>query len=130
MFRPQSLLALVGLIVLPALARADDWPQWLGPQRDGVWRETGLLEKFPKGGPKVLWRATRSSSRVRRVTSTTLRSTPLRIAALAFPALTPPPCAQGWAKLVPPLAHSTIQATHSVGRCARLVQQYRQTLGQ
>jgi outer membrane protein assembly factor BamB len=37
-------------------ARADDWPQWLGPQRDGVWREKGLMEKFPAGGPKVLWR--------------------------------------------------------------------------
>ena len=35
---------------------ADDWPQWFGPQRDGVWRETGILEKFPEGGPKVLWR--------------------------------------------------------------------------
>ncbi|MEX2112422.1 MAG: PQQ-binding-like beta-propeller repeat protein [Pirellulales bacterium] len=35
---------------------ADDWPQWLGPQRDGVWRESGLLDKFPDGGPKVLWR--------------------------------------------------------------------------
>src|SRR4051812_49805987 len=38
-------------------ARADDWPQWLGPQRDGVWRETGILDKFPAKGPKVLWRA-------------------------------------------------------------------------
>jgi outer membrane protein assembly factor BamB len=28
----------------------------LGPQRDGVWRETGILEKFPEGGPKVRWR--------------------------------------------------------------------------
>jgi outer membrane protein assembly factor BamB len=37
--------------------RADDWPQWLGPQRDGVWRESGVLDKFPEGGPKVLWRA-------------------------------------------------------------------------
>lgn len=37
-------------------ARADDWPQWLGPRRDGVWRETGILRKFPVGGPKVLWR--------------------------------------------------------------------------
>jgi outer membrane protein assembly factor BamB len=36
--------------------RADDWPQWLGPQRDGVWRETGILEQFPAGGPKVRWR--------------------------------------------------------------------------
>jgi outer membrane protein assembly factor BamB len=38
-------------------SRADDWPQWLGPRRDGVWRETGILEKFPPGGPKVRWRA-------------------------------------------------------------------------
>jgi len=37
-------------------ARADDWPQWLGPQRDGVWREAGIIEKFPEGGPPVLWR--------------------------------------------------------------------------
>ena len=36
--------------------RADNWPQWLGPQRDGVWRETGILDKFPKDGPKVLWK--------------------------------------------------------------------------
>ena len=36
--------------------RADDWPQWLGPQRDGVWRETGLLDAFPKGGPKPKWK--------------------------------------------------------------------------
>jgi hypothetical protein len=36
--------------------RADDWPQWLGPKRDGVWRETGIMEKFPEGGPKVRWR--------------------------------------------------------------------------
>src|SRR5262249_5283962 len=39
-----------------APAQAHDWPQWLGPSRDGVWRETGLLSKFPPGGPKILWR--------------------------------------------------------------------------
>jgi outer membrane protein assembly factor BamB len=27
--------------------RADDWPQWLGPKRDGVWRETGIVETLP-----------------------------------------------------------------------------------
>lgn len=49
------------LVLLACLAagaaRADDWPQWLGPQRDGVWREGGIVERFPEGGPKVLWRA-------------------------------------------------------------------------
>jgi outer membrane protein assembly factor BamB len=38
------------------LVHADDWPQWLGPQRDSIWRESGIIEKFPVGGPKVRWR--------------------------------------------------------------------------
>ena len=42
------------LATLPLLA--DDWPQWLGPQRDGVWRENRIVEKFPAKGPKVRWR--------------------------------------------------------------------------
>jgi outer membrane protein assembly factor BamB len=42
--------------LLVSFLRADDWPQWLGPQRDGVWRETGILERFPAAGPKVRWR--------------------------------------------------------------------------
>jgi outer membrane protein assembly factor BamB len=40
---------------LPRL-RADDWPQWQGPRADGVWREMGIVEKFPAGGPPVRWR--------------------------------------------------------------------------
>ena len=46
-------------LALSALAnpvRADDWPQWRGPQRDGVWRENGVLERFPTNGLPVLWR--------------------------------------------------------------------------
>ena len=34
---------------------ADDWPQWRGPQRDGISKETGLLKQWPKEGPKLLW---------------------------------------------------------------------------
>jgi outer membrane protein assembly factor BamB len=52
----RMIFALTVCAALPLAARADDWPQWLGPQRDGVWRETGLVEKFPDGGPKILWR--------------------------------------------------------------------------
>lgn len=51
-----TLLALAGLLTIGQRGLADDWPQWLGPQRDGVWRETGLLEEFPAGGPVVRWR--------------------------------------------------------------------------
>jgi outer membrane protein assembly factor BamB len=32
-----------------------DWPQWRGPNRDGISTETGLLKEWPKEGPKVLW---------------------------------------------------------------------------
>ena len=38
------------------VAVADDWPQWMGPNRDAVWAESGIIDKFPEGGPKVLWR--------------------------------------------------------------------------
>jgi outer membrane protein assembly factor BamB len=34
-----------------------DWPQWRGPQRNGISRETGLLKEWPKEGPKLLWQA-------------------------------------------------------------------------
>lgn len=51
----QPLLLLSALVTAPLL-RADDWPQWLGPQRDAVWREAGIVEKFPEAGPKVRWR--------------------------------------------------------------------------
>jgi outer membrane protein assembly factor BamB len=36
---------------------ADDWPQWLGPNRDSVWREEGIVQRFPEEGLKVIWRA-------------------------------------------------------------------------
>ena len=34
---------------------AEDWPQWMGPDRLGVWRETGIVERFPEGGLAVTW---------------------------------------------------------------------------
>src|SRR6516225_10238346 len=37
------------------VARAFDWPQWRGPDRTGVSKETGLLKEWPKDGPKLLW---------------------------------------------------------------------------
>lgn len=32
-----------------------DWPQWRGPDRDDVSKETGLLKQWPSSGPKQLW---------------------------------------------------------------------------
>ena len=37
---------------------AADWPQWLGPTRNGHSRETGLLAEWPSGGPRLLWKIT------------------------------------------------------------------------
>jgi outer membrane protein assembly factor BamB len=48
--------SLVVVVTSAGIVTAEDWPQWLGPKRDGVWRETGLVEKFPKDGPKVVWK--------------------------------------------------------------------------
>ena len=44
--------------VFGAVGWADDWPQWRGPNRDGVCRETGLLQQWPEGGPTLLWELT------------------------------------------------------------------------
>ncbi len=41
-----------------SLARGADWPQFLGPERNGVSTETGLLQAWPKQGPPLLWEKT------------------------------------------------------------------------
>ena len=49
----------VVVVVVTAMVgpvRGDDWPQWLGPKRDGVWREQGTIDRFPAEGPKVRWK--------------------------------------------------------------------------
>lgn len=53
------ILRIVGTIVLGvtylASGRADDWPQFRGPQRDGVWRESGVVTRLPDR-PHYRWR--------------------------------------------------------------------------
>jgi len=47
------------LVLLSSFATslfAGDWPQWRGPNRDGVSTETGILDAWPEGGPKLLWK--------------------------------------------------------------------------
>src|SRR6266705_6802968 len=41
---------------------ASDWPQWRGPQRNGVSQETGLLKEWPKDGPKLRWQVANAGS--------------------------------------------------------------------
>ncbi len=44
------------LLLLSLVASAADWPQWRGPNRDGISSETGLLAAWPSGGPPVTWK--------------------------------------------------------------------------
>jgi len=51
------------LVLLTTLSvGAGDWPQWRGPQRNGISRETGLLKEWPPNGPKLLWKVTDAGS--------------------------------------------------------------------
>lgn len=44
------------IVLLTGFAVAADWPQWLGPARNGQSTETGLLTEWPSEGPKVIWK--------------------------------------------------------------------------
>jgi outer membrane protein assembly factor BamB len=52
----RLVIALAALANLAVQASADDWPQWRGPNRDGVWHETGLVDKFASDKLKLRWR--------------------------------------------------------------------------
>src|SRR5512140_2225416 len=45
-------------LVAAASASQPEWPQWRGPNRNGISEETGLLKEWPKDGPPLLWTAT------------------------------------------------------------------------
>ena len=46
----RNTLVLMLLAVCSGTAIADDWPQWGGPKRDIVWRESGIVKKFETDG--------------------------------------------------------------------------------
>lgn len=52
----RFVISVVSIAIAATAVCADDWPQWMGPQRDNVWRQKGIVDTFPKGGPKVVWR--------------------------------------------------------------------------
>ena len=56
MRRTVPLLMVAGIVASALHVGADDWPEWRGIGRDGVWRESGILTTFPPDGLKVLWR--------------------------------------------------------------------------
>lgn len=53
--RTRWSLQLIGLLIAGVALAAADWPQYLGPQRNGVYTGPPLAAKFPAGGPKKVW---------------------------------------------------------------------------
>ncbi len=50
-------LAVTVFLGAAALNAATDWPQWQGPDRTRISKETGLLKEWPNGGPRLFWTA-------------------------------------------------------------------------
>ncbi len=50
-------MILFGLLAAAVSATAADWPEWRGVGRQGIWTETGIVERIPTDGLKVSWRA-------------------------------------------------------------------------
>lgn len=53
----RYLLAVQLTLAFSLVTLAADWPQWRGPERNGLSKETGLAKDWPKEGPKLLWQA-------------------------------------------------------------------------
>ena len=56
--RAVAAIVVIALLILQskvATAQSVDWPQWLGPSRDGISKESGLLQSWPAGGPPRRW---------------------------------------------------------------------------
>jgi outer membrane protein assembly factor BamB len=58
---PRTFLAMLSMTAgcgWLSTASADDWPQWQGPDRTAVSKETGLLQEWPNDGPPLAWKGT------------------------------------------------------------------------
>ncbi len=58
-FAVVGLLGAAGLWAQPArpVSLAGEWPEWRGPARDGISKETGLIDKWSLAGENLLWKA-------------------------------------------------------------------------
>jgi outer membrane protein assembly factor BamB len=52
----MGMLAAAAVLVCVSTAWASDWPQWRGPNQNGTSQEKNLADKWPEGGPQVLWK--------------------------------------------------------------------------
>ena len=55
MLHSSLLISLFAVVLAVTPASAEDWPQWRGPNRDGISKEKGLLQEWPTEGPTLVW---------------------------------------------------------------------------
>src|SRR5215217_8081188 len=53
----SATLFVLGAVIARGQSPSTDWPQWRGPERNGLSKETGLLSQWPRSGPPVVWSA-------------------------------------------------------------------------
>ena len=56
MSRPVTMILMT--LAFTSVTQAEDWPQWRGPERTGISKESGLLQTWPADGPPLRWKAT------------------------------------------------------------------------
>ncbi len=54
---PRAVTLFLLTLAFASVTKADDWPQWRGPERTGISKETGLLQTWPADGPALRWKA-------------------------------------------------------------------------
>jgi outer membrane protein assembly factor BamB len=54
----RSAVVAIAIVLAGVTIGANDWPQWQGPDRTRISKETGLLKEWPRSGPPLVWTAT------------------------------------------------------------------------
>ena len=88
--------------VISANGPEADWPQWQGPDRTGIARETGLLKEWPASGPPVLWSISELGATAADPGSPCMVSGPRLACLAAVECMSPPPHAAAGRSLVVP----------------------------
>ncbi len=52
----KTFLIVLSIVTWKATCLGEDWPEWRGTGRLGIWAETGILTSFPSEGLKIRWR--------------------------------------------------------------------------
>ena len=56
MHKTLTITLVLTLLITAGISHADDWPQWRGINRDGIWNDSGLIVQFESDEIKLKWR--------------------------------------------------------------------------